>query len=64
MRKLSEKKLSLKELKARAIIAADLFRGGKITRVECFRIEMDASLGENTGDIKYEDNNDFLNNEM
>ena len=30
------------ELNARAIIAADLYRDGEITRTECFRVEMDA----------------------
>lgn len=51
-------------LQARAIIAGDLFREGKITRHECFRIEMDAFLGEDTGDIKYQDNQDYINGDM
>lgn len=52
-------KLSQSELDARALIAGDLFREGKITRREIFRIEMDAALGENTGDLKFENNSDF-----
>lgn len=47
------------ELNARAVIAGDLLREGKITRAECFRVEMDRLLGENTGDLKFEDNTDF-----
>lgn len=47
------------ELEARALIAGDLFEEGKITRVECFRIEMDAALGQSTGDLKFEENKDF-----
>ena len=46
-------------LNARAIIAGDLYKEGKITRSECFRLEMDASLGRNTGDIRYQDNNEY-----
>lgn len=46
-------------LNARAVIAGDLFHEGEITRGECFRLEMDAALGENSGGIKYEKNNEF-----
>lgn len=46
-------------LRAREIIASDLYQAGKITRCECFRIEMDAALGENTGDIRYQENNEY-----
>ena len=48
------------KLEARVIIAADLFRSGKIRRCECFRLEMDAALGEDTGPIRYAPNKDFL----
>ena len=48
-----------KELEARALIAGDLLREGEVTRVECFRVEMDAALGENTGELKFEKNTDF-----
>lgn len=51
--------MTQKELEARALIAGDLFREGEVTRVECFRIEMDAFLGENTGDLKFEKNNEY-----
>jgi len=56
--------MTQKYLEARAIIAGDLFKEGKITRAECFRIEMDAFLGEDTGDIVYKENKDYENNEM
>lgn len=56
--------MTQKELEARALIAGDLFREGKILRVECFRLEMDAALGEDTGDIRYCDNRDFELGEM
>lgn len=52
------------ELQARVLIAGDLFIEGKVTRVEVFRVEMDAALGENTGDLKFEDNTDFIDNTM
>jgi hypothetical protein len=42
-----------RELDARALIAGDLYKEGGITREECFRIEMDAALGENSGDLKF-----------
>jgi hypothetical protein len=58
------KKLTQKELEARALIAGDLLREGEVTRVETFRIEMDAALGENTGDLKFEKNTDFEDGTM
>lgn len=58
------KKLTQKELEARALIAGDLLREGKVTRVETFRIEMDAALGENTGDLKFKNNTDFEDGTM
>ncbi|MBN8573903.1 MAG: hypothetical protein J0M05_08310 [Candidatus Kapabacteria bacterium] len=58
------KELSQKELKARALIAGDLLVEGEVTRVECFRIEMDAALGKNTGDLKFEKNTDFEDGTM
>ena len=58
------KKLTQKELEARALISGDLLREGKVTRVETFRVEMDAALGENTGDLKFEKNTDFKNGNM
>lgn len=48
-------------LEARSLIAGDLFREGKITRCEMFRIEMDAAMLENTGEIRYVENEDFVN---
>lgn len=47
------------ELKARAVIAGDLWRQGRITRPECFRLEMDAALGRDTGTIRYEKDSEF-----
>ena len=41
-------------LDARAVIAGDLYRDGEITQQECFRLEMDAALGENSGPINYQ----------
>lgn len=46
-------------LKARAEIAGDLYREGKITREECFRLEMDASLGVNSGPVRFEPNDEY-----
>lgn len=43
----------MNKLKARAIIAGDLYREGRITREECFRLEMDGLLGEDSGEIKF-----------
>ncbi len=58
------KNLNQTELYARALIASNLMRDGEVERVECFRVEIDASLGENTGDLKFKKNEDFLRNEM
>jgi hypothetical protein len=49
------------ELNARASIAGDLLKEGEVKRSEVFRVEMDAFLGENTGDLKLEKNTDFKN---
>lgn len=45
--------------RCRSVIAGDLFQEGDITRAECFRIEMDELLAENTGDLKFEKNQDY-----
>jgi len=58
------KELTQKELDARALIAGDLFKEGEIERVETFRVEMDAALGENTGDLKFKKNKDYELDEM
>lgn len=58
------KKLTLKELEARALIASDLLRDGEVTRGETFRVEMDYALGENTGDLNFEKNTDFEDGTM
>lgn len=58
------KKLTIQQLKKRAIKAARLFRLGMITRVETFRLEMDAALGEDTGDIVFEMNTDYIDGTM
>ena len=58
------KKLTQKELELRALVVGDLLREGEVTRVETFRIEMDAALGENTGDLKFEKNTDFEDGTM
>jgi hypothetical protein len=58
------KKLTQKELEARALIAGDLLREGEVTRVEAFRVGVDAALGENTGDLKFEKNTDFEDGTM
>ena len=47
------------QLNARADIAGDLYREGEIPRHECFRLEMDAYLGTDSGPIKFEKNEDF-----
>lgn len=39
-------------------------REGEVERVECFRVEMDAALSENTGDLKFNKNKDFEKGEM
>lgn len=54
-----KKELSQSELEARASIAGDLLKEGEVKRVEVFRVEMDAILGDNTGDLKFEKNTDF-----
>ncbi len=56
------KTLTQSELEARALIAGDLFQEGEITRTECFRLEMDAGLGENTGDINFIKNTEYQDN--
>ena len=48
------------ELDSKAIIAEDLYKEGKITKPECFRIEVDAALGEFSGHLKFQDNTDFI----
>lgn len=58
------KKLTQKELEARALIAGDLLKEGEVKRVEVFRVEIDALLGENTGDLKFEKNTDFEDGTM
>lgn len=52
------------ELDAKASIAADLFIEGEVERNEVFRLEVDALLGENTGDLKFKKNNDYQLGEM
>ena len=47
------------QLKARAIIAADLWREGRITRGECRRLEADACLGRDSGPIRWEGNTEY-----
>lgn len=54
----------VRELEARAIIAGDLFREGQITRAECFRLEVDAVLGQDSGPIRFDVNTDHENGEM
>lgn len=54
----------MNRLDAKALIAGDLFKEGKITRVECFRIEIDALLGEDTGEIKFQDNTEFIDGDL
>jgi len=58
------KKLTQKELEARVLIAGDLMREGEVKRLECFRVEVDAALGENTGDLKFDKNKDYDKSEM
>lgn len=48
-----------RQIKARAVIAGDLYREGRITRPECFRLEMDAALGYDSGPIAYEANTEY-----
>lgn len=61
---MKKKELSQKELEARALIAGGLLKEGEVTRVECFRIEIDAVLGKNTGDLKFKKNTDFEDGAM
>lgn len=58
------KGLTQAELEARALIAGDLLKEGEVTMAETFRVEVDALLGENTGDLKFEKNEDFKKGEM
>lgn len=58
------KKMNQKALEARALIAGDLLQEGEVTRTETFRVEMDALIGQNTGDLKFEKNTDFEDNTM
>lgn len=51
--------MSIEELRARAIIAGDLYHEGRIVRTECFRLEMDSMLGKDTGPIRYERNCEY-----
>ena len=51
----------VRHLRCRAVIAGDLYREGRITRHEAFRLEMDAALGRDTGPITYEENADHHN---
>ena len=48
-----------KRLQLRASFAGELWRDGKIRRSECFRIEMDAILGRDTGPVTFEDNTEY-----
>lgn len=48
------------ELDARASIAGDLYREGEITRSECFRLEMDAVLGDYTGPVDFKVNTEYV----
>jgi len=47
------------QLQLRASFAGELWREGKISRTECFRIEMDAALGRDTGPVTFEDNTEY-----
>lgn len=58
------KELTQSELDARALIAGDLLKEGEVERVETFRVEMDAALGENSGDLKFKKNKDYELDEM
>lgn len=46
-------------LHLRASFAGELFRKGQITRTECFRIEMDACLGRDSGPVVFEENTEY-----
>lgn len=47
---------SYKYLKSKYEIAAELYANGKITRPECFRNEVDFSVGEDTCAIRINPN--------
>jgi len=47
-------------LKLRESFAGELYREGKITRTECFRIEMDAALGTDSGPVTFENNTEYM----
>lgn len=47
------------QLNARALIAGDLYREGRINRGECFRLEVDAVVGRDSGPIQYEANTEY-----
>jgi hypothetical protein len=51
--------MTLEQLKARASLAGEWYREGRITRAECFRLEMDASLGNDTGPINWLPNREY-----
>ena len=42
-------------LQAKEAAAIELYRGGKISRSECFRHEVDRSINEDSGPIKMKD---------
>lgn len=48
----------VRHLRCRAVIGGDLYREGRITRPEAFRLEVDASVGCDSGPIQYEPNTD------
>lgn len=45
-------------LYARCLIAEDLYREGKVTREEAFRVGVDSALGRNSGDLVMRENDD------
>jgi len=51
--------LTPQQLKARAIIAGDLYREGRIERTECFRLEVDSAVGRDSGPVKFKENRDY-----
>ncbi len=42
-----------KYLKAKAVIASDLYKEKQITQSECFRHEIDLMIGKDSGVIKF-----------
>lgn len=52
----SEENLTPEQLHTRASFAGSLWKTGEITRTECFRLEMDAFLGRDSGPVKFEPN--------